>query len=249
MIRIEQLCKTFHAGEATEVKAVTGIDLSMESGQFAIIVGPNGCGKSTLLQLISGSVKPDKGAIYFDHQRVDTLAEHKRSSFIARLFQNPLTGTAPELSIVENFRLAALRSKNKRLIIGIDKGFRQHVAESIHRLGMGLENKLDQIMGSLSGGQRQALTLLMGTFDDCRLLLMDEPTSALDPRSSELVMNLANSIIREKKLTAVLVTHRIKDCTTYGDRILHMEEGRIVKDISGDQKKQLRTEEIYSWFD
>ncbi len=249
MIQLQHISKTFHSGEAMEVKAIQALQLKIESEDFIVVVGANGSGKSTLLNLLAGTFAPDAGSLLFDGVNVNHLQEHQRSKYIARLFQNPLMGTAPDLSILENFRLAALRTSSKKLHIGINATFRQGVADSIQRVGMGLENKLDTPMGQLSGGQRQALTLLMSTMDNCKILLMDEPTSALDPRSSILIMELAKNIIQEKKICALLVTHRLKDCIQFGNRILFMKEGRVENDVSGDEKSLLGLENLYSWFE
>lgn len=249
MIQLQHIIKTFHAGEAMEVKAIQDVQLKIESEDFIIVVGANGSGKSTLLNLLAGTYPPDAGTILFDGVSVNNLQEHQRSKYIARLFQNPLMGTAPELSILENFRLASLRTSSKKLQLGITATFRLGVANSIQRLGMGLENKLDTPMGQLSGGQRQALTLLMSTMDDCKILLMDEPTSALDPRSSELIMELAKNIIQEKKICALLVTHRLKDCIQFGNRILFMKEGKVEKVVSELEKKTITMEQMYTWFE
>lgn len=232
-----------------EVKAIQDLQLQIASEDFVVVVGANGSGKSTLLNLLSGTYPPDEGNILFDGVSVNQLQEYQRSKYIARLFQNPLMGTAPELSILENFRLAALRSSPKKLGLGINTAFRQSVADNIQQVGMGLENKLDTPMGQLSGGQRQALALLMSTMDDCKILLMDEPTSALDPRSSELIMELAKNIIQEKKICALLVTHRLKDGIQFGNRILFMKEGKVEKDVNGDEKRLLSLESLYSWFE
>ena len=248
MIRLEGINKTFHRGTALEVNALRKIFLTLESNQYTVVIGPNGCGKSTLLNMIAGNATPDSGKIHFDNTEVTRLPDYRRSRYVARLFQNPLHGTAPDLSIIENFRLAALRTGKKHLRIGINAGFRKMVADRISRLGMGLEDRLDIPMGSLSGGQRQALTLLMSTLDDCGILLMDEPTSALDPRSSALIMELADNIIREKSLTALLVTHHLKDSISYGNRLIMMEEGKIARDISAPEKSALRIEEVSEWF-
>jgi putative tryptophan/tyrosine transport system ATP-binding protein len=249
MIELQHISKTFHSGEAMEVKAIQDLKLQIASIDFIVVIGANGSGKSTLLNLLAGTYPPDNGNILFDGASVTNLQEHRRSKYIARLFQNPLTGTAPDLSILENFRLAALRTSPKKLRIGINKNFRQIVAGNIQRLKMGLEDKLDTPMGQLSGGQRQALTLLMSTQDECKILLMDEPTSALDPRSSEIIMELAQNIIQEKQICALLVTHRLKDCIQFGNRILFMKEGKIEKDITSLDKKSITMEQLYSLFD
>ncbi len=254
MIQLQQVSKTFYpaglsgADASAAIPALQDVTLTIAKGEYVIVIGANGSGKSTLLNAIAGSFVPDAGEIYLQEENVTRLANWQRSRYIARLFQNPLMGTAPELSILENFRLAALRTQTKRLSIGTGKEFRTSVADSIARLGMQLENRLDRAMGSLSGGQRQALTLLMSTMDDCKILLMDEPCSALDPRSSELIMELADQIIREQQRTAVLVTHRLKDCIAYGDRVIFMEEGTISNDYTGNEKKQLTMEQLYAYF-
>ena len=214
-----------------------------------IIVGANGSGKSTLLNLIAGNIFPDTGTIYIDDTDVTSWKDYKRSKFISRIFQNPLQGTAPDLSVLDNFRLAALRTKPKKLISGINKTFEQSVKEHISILKLGLENKLHQPMGTLSGGQRQALTLVMGTMDNCKLMLLDEPTAALDPRSAALVMEKATDIITINKLTAILVTHNMKDTLQYGNRIILMKEGIVASDLSNQQKSTLRLEELHHWFD
>lgn len=248
MITLKDIRKTFFAGQPNEVKALKGITLDIPEGSFTLLTGANGSGKSTILKVIAGSLAPDTGTVTIDGEAYMGVPEHARAPLIARLFQDPLAGTSPDLSIVENFRLGYLRGSRKGLVQGINRTFRSMVADRIRMLGMGLENKLDQDMGSLSGGQRQALTLLMATMADCKVLLMDEPTSALDPRSSEIVMEQAEAIIREKNLTAILVTHRLKDCLHYGDRVVHLSEGEIAYDVRGDQKKSLTLDKILSWF-
>jgi len=248
MIQFENISKTFHSGEAMEIKAVVNINLQINSGDFIVVVGANGSGKSTLLNLIAGTYHPDQGNLFFDKKIVNQQQEHQRAKSIARLFQNPLSGTAPELSIIENFRLAALRTSAKKISIGINQEFRNRVSNRIQLLGMGLENKLDHPMEQLSGGQRQALTLLMSTMDECKILLMDEPTSALDPRSTEIIMNLAKNIIQEKKLMALLVTHRLKDCIQFGNRVLVMDSGKIKMEFSAAEKENLKLETLQKLF-
>lgn len=248
MIELKQISKVFNAGKQNEVIALQDVNLTIKEGEFLVVVGSNGSGKSTMLNIVAGSIAPSKGKVIINGNDVTMLPDYKRSPSIARVFQNPLSGTAPDLSIIDNFRLAALRTKSKSLKIGLTQSFRRQVAEHLTRLGMGLEKKLDQPMGSLSGGQRQALTLLMGVMDDLDILLLDEPTAALDPKSAEVVMRIAEDIIREFKLTALLITHNLKDANTYGDRVLHMVEGRISRDIAGPEKRQLTTQDMYAWF-
>ncbi|MEO3403478.1 ATP-binding cassette domain-containing protein [Mucilaginibacter sp. CAU 1740] len=248
MIAINNVHKVFNKGKANEVNAVNGISLDIADEEFLVIVGSNGSGKTTLLNLIAGTVLPGDGTISIDGSEVTKLPDYKRSEWIARVFQNPLSGTAPDLSILDNFRLAALRTKTKGLSIGINDAFKKQVKEKIATLGMGLQDKIDQPMGTLSGGQRQALTLLMSVMDSCKVLLLDEPTAALDPRSAEVVMRTADSLIREFKLTAVLITHNLKDAFTYGTRIIQMSEGLIINDLNQKKKASLKQNDLFDWF-
>ena len=248
MIDIKNIYKTFNKGKPNQVDAVNGIGLHINTGEFVVIVGSNGSGKTTLLNLISGSVLPTSGTVSIDGNDVTNMPDYRRSQWIARVFQNPLSGTASDLSILDNFRLAAIRTKSKSLSIGVNEPFKKQVKEKIATLGMGLENKIDQPMGTLSGGQRQALTLLMSIMDNCQVLLLDEPTAALDPRSAEVVMKTANKLISDFKLTAILITHNLKDAYNYGTRIIQMGEGLILKDISTTQKTKLKQNDLFDWF-
>jgi putative ABC transport system ATP-binding protein len=248
MIEINQVHKIFNKGKANQVDAVNGIDLKIKYGEFVIIVGSNGSGKTTLLNLVSGSVLPTSGRISIDSIDVTDLPDYKRSQWVARVFQNPVSGTASDLSIIDNFRLAAIRTKPKGLSIGVDEAFMKLVKEKIATLGMGLENKTDQLMGTLSGGQRQALTLLMSIMDSCKVLLLDEPTAALDPRSAEVVMKTADKLIKDFQLTAILITHNLKDAYNYGSRIVQMREGLILKDLNTEKKAELKQNDLFDWF-
>ncbi|RYY36345.1 MAG: ATP-binding cassette domain-containing protein [Sphingobacteriaceae bacterium] len=248
MIQLQQVNKTFNKGKPNQVNAITGVNLIIPEGEFLVIVGSNGSGKSTLLNLIAGSAIADAGSISIDNNNVTKLPDYKRSKWIARVFQNPLSGTAPDLSILDNFRLAAIRTKSKGLAIGINEKFKREIKEKIVGLGMGLENKLEQPMGTLSGGQRQALTLLMSVTDTCKILLLDEPTAALDPRSAEMVMHTADKLISDFKLTSILITHNLKDAYNYGTRIIQMSEGAIVHNLDTDKKSQITQNELFEWF-
>ena len=248
MIDIRQVHKVYNRGKANEVNALNGVDLEINAKGFLVIVGSNGSGKTTLLNLVAGSVLPTSGTVHSDNNDVTRLADYRRSEWIARVFQNPLSGTAPDLSILDNFRLAAIRTKAKGLKIGVDEKFKSLVKEKIATLGMGLENKVEQPMGTLSGGQRQALTLLMSVMDTCKVLLLDEPTAALDPRSANIVMETADKLIREFELTAILVTHNLKDAFNHGNRIIQMAEGRIIKDIDSKSKSTLKQNDLFDWF-
>ncbi len=247
MIELRNIQKQFSDGNTTIV-ALKKTSLKISERQFVVIIGSNGSGKSTFLNLIAGSYLPTQGEVLIDNNVVNHLKDFQRSKWIARMFQNPVAGTAPDLSILDNFRLAALRTKSKSLSLGTTKKFISDVKQKISILNLGLENKLHQNVGTLSGGQRQALTLLMTTMDTTQLLLMDEPTAALDPRSADMVMKMADKIISELKLTAILVTHNLKDAYSYGNRLLRFNEGQIVTDADQDQKKEISLSEMHAWF-
>ena len=248
MIEISSLGKTFNAGTSNEIVALKEINLSIQKKEYVVIVGANGSGKSSLLNSIAGSFIADKGSIKFDGIDVTQKQDFQRSKWIARIFQNPLSGTAPDLSILDNFRLAAIRTKPKLPAIGINEQFIHKIKEKISILGMGLEDKLQQPMGSLSGGQRQALTLIMAIVDKAAILLLDEPTAALDPKSSEILMRSADKIISEFDLTAILVTHDLKDAHHFGNRIIQMKEGKVIKDLNPKEKNQLTLNNLFEWF-
>lgn len=249
MIQLSNISKVFNKNTATEVVALKNVSITIRPQEFVVIVGSNGSGKSSLLNSIAGSFLPDEGQILLDGNDVSKLQDYGRTKWLSRVFQNPLQGTAPDLTIIENFRLAALRTKSRRLNLGINNTFIGEVKEMIATLNMGLENKIHQPVGSLSGGQRQALTLLMSVMDDSKILLLDEPTAALDPRSAEMVLQMANKIIAQKKLTAIMVTHNLKEAVAYGNRIIQMNGGVIIKDISSTPKKQLSAADIIEWFE
>lgn len=248
MIGISHISKTFNTGKPNQVNAVNELSLEITEGEFLVIVGANGSGKTTLLDMIAGNTMPDVGTITIDGKDVTRMAEYSRSKWIARIFQNPLSGTAADLSIIDNFRLAAIRTKPKGLTIGKTDAFKRLVKEKIATLKMGLEDKTEQPMGTLSGGQRQALTLLMSVMDDCKILLLDEPTAALDPKSADIVMRTADDLIKQHQLTAILVTHNLKDAGNYGSRIIQMGEGAIIKNVPAAGKIKLKQNDLYDWF-
>lgn len=248
MIDLKNVHKTFNKGKANQVDAIKGVSLHIKEQEFLVIVGSNGSGKTTLLNLMSGSELPGSGSIHIDKNEVTKLPDYRRSQWIARVFQNPLSGTAPDLSILDNFRLAAIRTKAKGLSIGVNEPFKRSVKEKIAILGMGLENKIEQPMGTLSGGQRQALTLLMSVMDSCKVLLLDEPTAALDPRSADVIMQTADKLAKDFKLTTILITHNLKDAFNYGNRIIQMAEGKIIKDLDEKSKSALKQNDLFEWF-
>lgn len=247
MVQIEGISKSFQLAGGQQLPALQHINLKLVPGEFTILIGTNGSGKSTLLNIITGSQRADTGTIRIGGRDISQLAEHKRSKLIARIFQDPLKGTAADLSILENFRLASLRSKPKLLKIGNSSVFKKRVQEQISQLHMGLENKTDQQMGTLSGGQRQALTLCMAIMDDAELLLMDEPNAALDPHASMVILETAQKIIREHQLCSIMVTHNLKDAIAYSDHLLHLKEGKIMHDVPETEKSGLTIAELYDW--
>jgi putative ABC transport system ATP-binding protein len=248
MIQFDGVTKTFNAGTANELVVLNNVSINIPKSSFVVIIGSNGAGKSSLLNCIAGSFRPDKGKVLIDNQDVTSSHDYERSRLLARIFQNPTLGTAPELSILENFRLAALRTKTKKLTVGNNRSFELIAKEKISKLKMGLESKLNQPMGTLSGGQRQALTLVMATMDDCKVLLLDEPTAALDPKSANIVMEKAAEIISENQLTAVMITHKMKDAITYGDTLFLLHEGSIKKTYFSLEKMNLKYENLVELF-
>lgn len=248
MIVLENISHTFNISLSNEIKAIQHIDLVIPDKQFLALVGSNGSGKSTLLNLLAGTIIPTEGKILIDGIDVTKYPDYKRSQFVARVFQNPTDGTACDLTILENFRLAALRNARKSLKIGLDSKFEQIVKDEVAELGLGLEKKLDQSMGSLSGGQRQALCLLMAVMTDLKVLLLDEPTAALDPKSANIVLEIAEKLVRKFEITTVMVTHHLKEAHQYGDRVIQMQDGVIVKDLMKSECQKLSLTELYNWF-
>ena len=237
MLQISHISKTFNPGTVNEKKALNGVDLHLGSGDFVTILGSNGAGKSTLFGAIAGSFVVDEGTIRLDGQNITSLPDYKRSKFIGRLFQDPLKGTAPSMTIEENLALAYLRASEKRspfsVVTAKDRaGFREKLAQ----LELGLEDRMDHPVGLLSGGQRQALTLLMATLVTPKLLLLDEHTAALDPGTADKVLELTKKIVAENHLTCLMITHNMHDALTLGNRTLMMDHGHIVLDISGEER-------------
>jgi len=248
MISLKHIIKVFHPGETNEVTALDDVSLLINKSEFVVIIGANGSGKTTLLNIIEGAEMPTTGYIEINGTEVTPLPEYKRSRWIARVFQNPHHGTAPDLSILDNFRIASLRTQRKKLTIGTNSAFKKQVQQRISVLRMGLENKITQRMGNLSGGQRQALTLLMSVMDHTDILLLDEPTAALDPKSALVVLKLADQLNKELGITTMLITHNLKEAQQYGNRLIQFQEGKIVRDISAEAKSKLVLQDIYEWF-
>jgi putative ABC transport system ATP-binding protein len=248
MIQLQHITHVFNKGQSNEVKALNGLNLEIPESEFVVLIGSNGSGKSTLLNLIAGTEFATSGKILINDVDVSKVPNYKRSHLVARVFQNPMDGTAADLSIVENFRLAALRNQKISFKIGLNQKFEETVKDKVATLGLGLENKIHQPMGTLSGGQRQALCLLMAVWSDLKVLLLDEPTAALDPKSAEIVMQTANLLVRENRITTVMVTHQLKEAIQYGDRIILMQEGVISKDIKKSKEIDLKISDLYELF-
>jgi len=232
-----------------EVRALQGVDLTLDEGSFVVVLGTNGSGKSTLLNAVAGSFFVDEGRIRLDGHDVTRWPEHRRASLIGRVFQNPFSGTAPGMSIAENFALAARRGRPRGLGWALAPDLMGPLRDRVAGLRMGLEDRLDNAIGSLSGGQRQALTLLMATWLRPRLLLLDEHTAALDPKSADQVITLSDEVIRRDGLTTLMVTHSMAQAVAYGDRIIMMHRGRVVHDFRGAEKRRLRPEDLIDRFD
>lgn len=249
MLTLSGIRKTFNPGTVNEVRALQGVDLTIEPGSFVIVLGMNGSGKSTLLNAVAGSFYVDEGTIRLANQGVTKWPEHKRAKLIGRVFQNPFSGTAPTMSIAENFALASRRGHSRGLGWAMSPHLMRPLRERIAMLKMGLENRLDNAIGSLSGGQRQALTLLMATWLKPQLLLLDEHTAALDPKSADQVIQLSDEVIQRDNLTTLMVTHSMQQAVSLGDRIIMMHRGRVLHDLRGAEKKRMRPEDLLDRFD
>lgn len=249
MLEVKNIYKTFNPGTVNEKKALSGVDLTLADGDFVTVIGGNGAGKSTLLNMISGVYSVDSGSIVVDGIDITGMPEHKRAKYFGRVFQDPMTGTAATMEIAENLALAARRGKRRTLRFGVTSKEKEQYRELLKTLDLGLEDRLTSKVGLLSGGQRQAITLLMATLQQPKLLLLDEHTAALDPKTSAKVLALTQKIISENKLTAMMVTHNMNDAITYGNRLIMMHEGRIILDISGEEKKQLTVETLLHKFE
>ena len=249
MLEIQNIHKTFNAGTINEKVALNGVNLNLNPGDFVTIIGGNGAGKSTTLNAIAGVWGVDKGKIIIDGVDITKLSEHKRAKFLGRVFQDPMTGTAATMSIEENMAIAARRGQSRGLGWGITKKEREEFREKLKELDLGLEDRLSSKVGLLSGGQRQAITLLMASLKKPKLLLLDEHTAALDPKTAAKVLALSDQIIKENKLTAMMVTHNMKDAITYGNRLIMMHEGRIIYDVSGEEKKNLKVSDLLAKFE
>ena len=248
MLDVKNISKTFNAGTVNEKTALNGLSLHLNEGDFVTVIGGNGAGKSTLLNAVAGVWPVDEGAITIGGVDVTHMAEHKRAKYIGRVFQDPMMGTAPTMQIEENLALAMRRGKPRTLRIGITKEEREQYKEMLKILDLGLEDRLTSKVGLLSGGQRQALTLLMATLQKPKLLLLDEHTAALDPKTAAKVLGATERIVNKDHLTTLMITHNMKDAIVHGNRLIMMYEGRVALDISGEDKKKLTVEDLLAKF-
>ena len=248
MLELKNLYKTFNAGTVNEKRAIDGLDLTLEDGDFVTIIGGNGAGKSTTLNLIAGVFPADQGSILLDGVDITRLPEHKRAKYLGRVFQDPMMGTAATMGIEENLALANRRGQRRTLRPGITAQEREKFRKQLAALGLGLEDRMTSKVGLLSGGQRQALTLLMATLKKPRLLLLDEHTAALDTKTADKVLQITEEIVARDKLTTLMVTHNMKHAIQYGNRLIMMDAGKVVVDIRGEEKKNLTVRDLLEKF-
>ena len=248
MLEIQNVSKTFNAGTVNEKTALNGLNLKLNEGDFVTVIGGNGAGKSTMLNAVAGVWPVDSGKIIIDGTDVTKLGEHQRAAYIGRVFQDPMTGTAATMQIEENLALAARRGQTRGLKWGITKAEREKYRALLQPLDLGLEDRLTAKVGLLSGGQRQALTLLMASLQQPKLLLLDEHTAALDPKTAAKVLALSDQIVAENHLTTLMITHNMKDAIRHGNRLLMMSAGKVILDISGEEKRKLTVEDLLHRF-
>ena len=248
MLELKNIYKTFNPGTINAKTALNGLNLTLNEGDFVTVIGGNGAGKSTMLNAVAGVWPIDEGQIIIDGVDVTNLPEHKRAKFLGRVFQDPMTGTAATMQIEENLALAARRGKFRSLMPGITKAEREEYIERLKILDLGLEERMTSKVGLLSGGQRQALTLLMATLRKPKLLLLDEHTAALDPKTAAMVLNATDKIVAQDNLTTIMITHNMRDAIEHGNRLVMMKDGQIIFDISGEDKKKLTVEDLLAKF-
>jgi putative ABC transport system ATP-binding protein len=249
MLRMKNIYKTFNPNTVNEKLVLNDLNLELNDGDFVTVIGGNGAGKSTMLNMIAGVHYPDRGQIILDGEDITVLPEYKRARYLGRVFQDPMMGTAANMEIEENLALAYRRGQKRGLGWGITKEEKELYIEKLKTLDLGLETRLTAKVGLLSGGQRQALTLLMATLKQPKLLLLDEHTAALDPKTASKVLELSEQIIKANALTAMMVTHNMKNAIQYGNRLIMMYEGRIIFDVSGEEKKSLKVSDLLDKFE
>ena len=244
MLELKNIYKTFNPGTINEKRALNGLNLKLNEGDFVTVIGGNGAGKSTMLNAVAGTWPVDEGQILIDNIDVTKLSEHKRATYLGRVFQDPMTGTAATMGIEENLALAKRRGKSRLLRSGITKAEREEYKELLKILGLGLEDRLTSKVGLLSGGQRQALTLLMATLQKPKLLLLDEHTAALDPATAQKVLDITTRIVSEGRITTMMITHDMQAALTLGNRTIMMDDGKIIFDISGEERTKMTVEDL-----
>ena len=249
MLKIENISKTFYSGTINEKKALRGLSLELQDGDFVTVIGGNGAGKSTMLNIVAGAYPVDDGEIIIDGEDVTRLPEHKRAKFIGRVFQDPRMGTASDMWVEENMSVADSRGHHRGVRWAITGKDRDRYRDELKQLDLGLEDRLTTKMGLLSGGQRQAMTLLMAAMKKPKLLLLDEHTAALDPKTAAKVLEITDKLIKENNLTALMVTHNMRDAIAHGNRIIMMHEGKIILDISGETKRQIGVDDLLAMFE
>lgn len=249
MITLSDIHITFNPGSAIATSVFTGLDLVIPAGQFITVIGSNGAGKSTLLNVISGEISPDRGHVSIGDIQVTTWDTARRAKLVARVFQNPLTGSCANLTLEENLAIAVQRGKPRTLAPATSKAFRQNCQQWLAGLGLGLENRLGDRMGLLSGGQRQAVSLLMSTLSPNQVLLLDEHTAALDPKTADYILHLTNQIVRDRKLTTLMVTHSMKQALQWGDRTIMLHGGKIILDLVGDARSGVTVQDLLQQFE
>lgn len=249
MLRITNVSKTFHKGTINEKKALRGLYLHLKQGDFTTVIGGNGAGKSTMLNMIAGVYPIDGGKIEIDGEDISRWSEHTRAKYIGRVFQDPMLGTAAGMEIEENLALAFRRGKKRGLSWGVKPDEREYYKDVLSKLGLGLQTRMNSKVGLLSGGQRQALTLLMATLVKPRLLLLDEHTAALDPKTAKKVLDITREIVEEQNITTLMITHNMRDAIEIGNRLIMMHEGRIIYDIDGEEKKSLKVSDLLHKFE
>ncbi len=249
MLELKNVKKTFNRGTINEKKALTGVNLKLEPGDFVTVIGGNGAGKSTMLNMIAGVYPIDSGAIIIDGKNVTRQAEHKRAAYLGRVFQDPMMGTAADMEIQENLAMAYRRGKRRGLGWGVGRSEKEFYHEALKMLDLGLENRMTSKVGLLSGGQRQALTLLMATIQQPKVLLLDEHTAALDPKTAAKVLQLTEELVEKNHLTTMMITHNMKDAIRLGNRLVMMNEGKIIYDVSGETKKGLHVSDLLAKFE
>ncbi len=248
MIELRNVSKYYNTGSVTETCVFNKFNLNIDKNEFVSVVGSNGSGKTTMLNIICGSIKVDRGDVFLDNKNITNVPEYKRMVKIGRVFQNPAFGTCPSLNIIENMALAENKNKSFDLKPLVDKNRVEKYKTMLKSLNLGLEDKCDINVGALSGGQRQAIALLMSTMIDIKFLILDEHTAALDPKTADVIMELTDKIVKEKNLTAIMVTHNLRYAVEYGNRLLMMHDGQIVIDVKNEEKKNLKVEDVLDKF-